>query len=97
MKDDIQAVGALFSAMGAIILGLVVSPVCLTMCAAVKNALGYDDALDVFGIHGIGGIWGTTPNASVSETSSTNPVSVTVTDNASAGTNRYLRLRVTRP
>ena len=44
--------------MGAIILGLVVSPVCLTMCSAVKNALGYDDALDVFGIHCIGGILG---------------------------------------
>jgi Amt family ammonium transporter len=44
--------------MGAIILGLIVSPICLTMCSAVKNALGYDDALDVFGIHCIGGIIG---------------------------------------
>jgi Amt family ammonium transporter len=44
--------------MGAIILGLVVSPVCLFFCATVKNMLGYDDALDVFGIHCIGGIIG---------------------------------------
>jgi Amt family ammonium transporter len=44
--------------MGAIVLGLIVSPVCLTMCSLVKNALGYDDALDVFGIHCIGGIIG---------------------------------------
>jgi Amt family ammonium transporter len=44
--------------MGAIILGLVVSPVCLIMCSTVKNMFGYDDALDVFGIHCIGGIIG---------------------------------------
>jgi Amt family ammonium transporter len=44
--------------MGAIILGLAVSPVCLLFCSAVKNMLGYDDALDVFGIHCVGGIIG---------------------------------------
>jgi|CXWL01.1.fsa_nt_gi Amt family ammonium transporter len=44
--------------MGAIVLGLIVSPICLTFCSAIKNALGYDDSLDVFGIHGIGGIVG---------------------------------------
>jgi Amt family ammonium transporter len=27
-------------------------------CTSVKNALGYDDSLDVFGIHGVGGILG---------------------------------------
>ncbi|MGE0827864.1 MAG: ammonium transporter [Hyphomonadaceae bacterium] len=43
---------------GAIILGLVVGPVCLFACSALKSMLGYDDALDVFGIHGIGGIVG---------------------------------------
>jgi Amt family ammonium transporter len=43
---------------GAIILGLVVSPVCLFMCSTVKKMFGYDDALDVFGIHCIGGIIG---------------------------------------
>src|SRR4051794_41252837 len=44
--------------MGALVLGLVVGPVCLFFVTTVKNALGYDDALDVFGIHCIGGIVG---------------------------------------
>ena len=44
--------------MGAIILGLIVSPICVFFCATVKNALKYDDSLDAFGIHCIGGIVG---------------------------------------
>jgi Amt family ammonium transporter len=44
--------------MGAIALGLVAGMVCMFMCSAIKNALGYDDALDVFGVHCIGGILG---------------------------------------
>ena len=44
--------------MGAIVLGLVVGVVCLFFVTAVKNALGYDDSLDVFGVHCIGGIIG---------------------------------------
>ncbi len=44
--------------MGSLVLGLVVSVVCYIFCSAVKNALGYDDSLDVFGIHCIGGIIG---------------------------------------
>jgi len=44
--------------MGALISGLVVSPICLLFCSAVKSALKYDDSLDVFGIHCIGGITG---------------------------------------
>ena len=44
--------------MGAIVLGLVVSPVCIFFVSVVKNKLGYDDALDVFGVHCIGGIIG---------------------------------------
>ena len=44
--------------MGAIVLGLVVGVVCLFFCTVVKNALGYDDSLDVFGVHCIGGIVG---------------------------------------
>ncbi|MGO4684227.1 ammonium transporter [Hyphomicrobium sp. 2TAF46] len=44
--------------MGSIILGLVVSPICFFFCSAVKSALGYDDSLDVFGVHCIGGIVG---------------------------------------
>jgi ammonium transporter, Amt family len=44
--------------MGAIMLGLVVGVVCLFFVSVVKNAFGYDDALDVFGVHCIGGIVG---------------------------------------
>src|SRR5262249_11861879 len=36
---------------GAIVLGLVVSPVCYFFVAVVKNTFKYDDSLDVFGIH----------------------------------------------
>jgi Amt family ammonium transporter len=43
---------------GAIILGAVASIFCYFFVAVVKPALGYDDSLDVFGIHGIGGIVG---------------------------------------
>jgi Amt family ammonium transporter len=44
--------------MGALVLGLVVGAVCFFFCTTVKNALGYDDSLDVFGVHCIGGIVG---------------------------------------
>src|SRR5262245_10964768 len=44
--------------MGAIVLGLIVGAVCLFFCSTIKNTFGYDDALDVFGIHCIGGIVG---------------------------------------
>jgi Amt family ammonium transporter len=44
--------------MGAIVLGLVAGAVCFLFCTSIKNALGYDDSLDVFGIHCIGGIIG---------------------------------------
>ena len=44
--------------MGAIVLGLIVGVVCLFFCTVIKNALGYDDSLDVFGVHCVGGIVG---------------------------------------
>jgi ammonium transporter, Amt family len=44
--------------MGALVLGIVAGIVCFIACSAVKSALGYDDALDVFGVHCIGGIVG---------------------------------------
>lgn len=43
---------------GAIILGLIVGLICLWACASLKKMLGYDDSLDVFGVHCIGGIVG---------------------------------------
>ncbi len=44
--------------MGCIVLGAISGVVCFVFCSTVKNALGYDDSLDVFGIHCIGGIIG---------------------------------------
>ncbi|HEY5796532.1 MAG TPA: ammonium transporter [Bosea sp. (in: a-proteobacteria)] len=44
--------------MGCIVLGLIAGIVCFIFCSTVKNALGYDDSLDVFGIHCVGGIIG---------------------------------------
>jgi len=44
--------------MGAIILGLIVSPICFLFVSKVKSKFGYDDSLDVFGVHGVGGIIG---------------------------------------
>jgi len=44
--------------MGSLVLGLIVSPICLFFVSTVKNKFGYDDALDVFGVHCIGGITG---------------------------------------
>ncbi|MDI6028200.1 ammonium transporter [Corticibacterium sp. UT-5YL-CI-8] len=43
---------------GAIFLGAIASAVCYFFVAVVKIKFGYDDSLDVFGIHGIGGIIG---------------------------------------
>ena len=44
--------------MGAIVMGLLVSPICYFFVSTVKNKFGYDDTADVFGVHGIGGIFG---------------------------------------
>lgn len=41
-----------------IIIGALASPISYFFISVVKNKFGYDDALDVFGCHGIGGIWG---------------------------------------
>lgn len=41
-----------------IVIGALVSPLCFFFITYVKPKLGYDDALDAFGCHGIGGIWG---------------------------------------
>ena len=43
---------------GALIIGLAAGVVCFFASTSLKNALGYDDALDVFGIHGVGGALG---------------------------------------
>jgi len=43
------------TSMPALIMGLIVSPVCYFFVAFVKAKLGYDDSLDAFGVHGVGG------------------------------------------
>lgn len=42
----------------AIIIGISSSVMCYLACNYIKHALGYDDALDAFGIHGVGGVIG---------------------------------------
>lgn len=44
--------------MGSVVLGLIVSPICFFFVSTVKSKFGYDDSLDVFGVHCIGGITG---------------------------------------
>ncbi len=46
------------SPMSAIFIGIMVSIICYIFVAKIKPALGYDDSLDAFGVHGIGGLWG---------------------------------------
>ncbi|MES2270384.1 MAG: ammonium transporter [Pseudomonadota bacterium] len=44
--------------MTSIVLGFIVSPICYLFVASVKQKFGYDDSLDVFGVHCVGGIVG---------------------------------------
>jgi Amt family ammonium transporter len=46
------------SALSAIIIGILVSVFCYMAVTFMKPKFGYDDALDVFGVHCVGGIWG---------------------------------------
>jgi Amt family ammonium transporter len=43
---------------GALIIGLIAGAVCFFAATSLKKALGYDDSLDVWGVHGVGGIVG---------------------------------------
>ena len=54
----ITPAAGLVGPMGAIVLGAIGGVVCLWGVTGLKKALGYDESLDVFGIHGIGGIIG---------------------------------------
>jgi len=49
---------AFVTPMGSIEVGIGVSVLCYVAVTFLKPALGYDDSLDVFGVHGIGGTWG---------------------------------------
>ena len=44
--------------MSGIILGLCAGAVCFYACTTIKNKFGYDDSLDAFGVHGVGGTLG---------------------------------------
>ncbi|MGQ0645105.1 MAG: ammonium transporter [Elusimicrobiota bacterium] len=44
--------------MGAVGIGVTVSMICYVFVSWVKPKAGYDDSLDAFGVHGVGGIWG---------------------------------------
>jgi len=44
--------------MPALAMGAIAGIVCAFACGKVKNAFGYDDALDAFGVHGVGGTLG---------------------------------------
>ncbi|MDF0734222.1 ammonium transporter [Pseudomonas entomophila] len=44
--------------MGALVIGLVAGVICYFCATSLKRKLGYDDSLDAFGVHGIGGIVG---------------------------------------
>jgi len=44
--------------MPALIIGVLAGLICYLMCAVVKNKFGYDDSLDAFGVHGVGGTLG---------------------------------------
>jgi len=44
--------------LGAVSIGVIVAVVCFFMVSVVKHKYGYDDSLDAFGVHGIGGILG---------------------------------------
>ncbi len=53
--------------MTSIILGMVAAVVCYVFCTTIKNKLKYDDSLDVFGVHCIGGIIGAIGTAIVAD------------------------------
>ena len=44
--------------MGALVIGLASGVICFFCATSLKRKLGYDDSLDAFGVHGIGGIVG---------------------------------------
>jgi Amt family ammonium transporter len=44
--------------MGALVIGLAAGVICFFAATSLKKALGYDDSLDVWGVHGVGGIVG---------------------------------------
>ncbi|HAB13048.1 MAG TPA: ammonia channel protein [Planctomycetaceae bacterium] len=46
------------SPLSGLVIGLLAGLICYVMCTSVKNRLGFDDSLDVFGVHGTSGVLG---------------------------------------
>ena len=44
--------------MQGVLIGIIAGGVCFWACTWLKLKVGYDDSLDVFGVHGVGGTWG---------------------------------------
>jgi ammonium transporter, Amt family len=65
ISGAVAGLGAITPASGYIlpwhgaVIGLIAGGVCYWFCTAVKHRLHYDDTLDVFGVHGVGGMLGT--------------------------------------
>lgn len=74
---------------GALIIGLAAGGICFYSAAVLKNKLGYDDSLDAFGVHGVGGIVG----ALLTGVFAYGPLSATASSPAgvSGGWNQLLR------
>jgi len=56
------------SPMSAIAIGILAAAFCYLAVTVLKPKLGYDDSLDVFGVHGVGGMWGTIATGLFAET-----------------------------
>jgi Amt family ammonium transporter len=49
---------AFVTPLGSVLIGAGAAAVCYVAVTVLKPAAGYDDSLDVFGVHGVGGLWG---------------------------------------
>jgi Amt family ammonium transporter len=68
--------------MPAIIIGVAAGVVCYFACTTIKNKFGYDDSLDAFGVHGVGGtlgaiLTGVFATRAVNNLNSGNPIGLT--------------------
>ncbi|MCA9178692.1 MAG: ammonium transporter [Planctomycetales bacterium] len=65
--------------MPALLMGAIAAAVCFFACTSLKHALGYDDSLDAFGVHGVGGtvgavLTGIFANSTVNDLNDGNPL-----------------------
>jgi len=76
---------------GAIAIGVMVSIFCFTAVSFIKHKFHYDDSLDAFGVHGIGGIWGAIATG-IFATKAVNPAGA---DGLLAGNAKQLLIQLT--